>query len=200
MIYVSKRARTALDWIATIVVAVAVILALETWVAKPYRIPSSSMEPTLDCTRTRADSGCTARFADRILADRLVYRFRGPHRGEIAVFHEPQAARLACRPANGSVLVKRVVGLPGERISERGGWIYVDGKRLPEHYLPAGTHRADAADSFRGPVTVPPNSYFMLGDNRAGSCDSRTWGVVSRSSLIGEVFLTYWPPSRIATH
>jgi signal peptidase I len=200
MTAVPPKLRVILDWTVTIGAAVAIVLALKTWVVNPYRIPSSSMETTLRCARTAADSGCTARYSDRVLADRLIYRFRGPHRGEIAVFHEPEAARLACRSADGSVLVKRVVGLPGDRITEHKGWIFVDGKRLAERYLPPGTHAADADDSFSGPVNVPPGSYFMLGDNRDGSCDSRTWGVVPRSSLIGEVFLTYWPPSRIATH
>src|SRR5436305_5675107 len=141
----SSRTRLIVDWTVTIVGAIAIVLALKAWVVNPYRIPSSSMAPTLACGRTSADAGCRAHFSDRVLADRLIYRFRDPRRGEIVVFRAPAKARRLCNDAEGSVFVKRVVGLPGETLSERGGWIYVDGKRLPETYLARGTRRADAA-------------------------------------------------------
>src|ERR687885_2350476 len=103
-------ARVAIDWIVTLGIAVAVVLTVKVEVANPYRIPSSSMEPTLRCARPA--SGCDGRFSDRVIANRLAYRFRSPHRGDIVVFHAPAAAG-ACGAAGGEVFVKRLIGLPG---------------------------------------------------------------------------------------
>src|SRR5438445_12608937 len=105
--------RTVLDWLLTIAAAVAVVLVFEAEVAKPYRIPSASMEPTLHCARPA--EGCKAATSDRVIADRLAYRFHGPRRGDIVVFTAPSAAARACQA--GGTFVKRVVGLPGERLA-----------------------------------------------------------------------------------
>jgi signal peptidase I len=193
----SHGRRVVVDWIFTIVVAVAIVLAVKAWIVNPYRIPSPSMEPTLHCARP--EFGCEADRSDRVLANRFIYHFRDPRRGEIVVFHAPQ---LATRECTGGIFVKRVIGLPGEVWSERDGHSYIDGKRISEPYVqpdrrdkenktmldipPAGTlHR------------IPKDMYLMEGDNRAHSCDSRVWGLVPRASIIGKVFLTYWPPGRI---
>src|SRR3954468_16968291 len=98
--------RTVLDWAFAIGVAVAVVLAIKVEVANPYRIPSSSMEPTLHCARPAP--GCTARFSDRVLANRFIYRFRAPHRGEIVVFETPPLAASQC--GAGGTYVKRLIG------------------------------------------------------------------------------------------
>ena len=189
-----KPWRTIVDWFATIALAIVLVLAFEAEVAKPYRIPSSSMETTLHCARPA--SGCAARFSDRVLAFRLVYRFRDPRRGDIAVFDAPPRAIRTCNEGHGGAFVKRIVGLPGEVVSERYGYVYVDGRRLREPYIDPSERDAETATWPR----VPPHEYFMLGDNRRDSCDSRTWGPVSRSALIGPVMLTYWPPNRIGFH
>jgi signal peptidase I len=188
---VPPRWRRVLDWVLTIAIAVAFVLAFEAEVAKPYRIPSPSMEPTLHCARPA--SGCRARFSDRVIALKIIYRFRDPRRGEIAVFHAPKAAAM-CGEGGSLTFVKRVMGMPGETVSEREGVIYVDGKRLENQYVPASArdHR-----SGRWPK-LERGQYFMMGDNRAKSCDSRDWGPVPRSSFIGPADVTYWPPSRIA--
>ena len=186
--------RITVDWIVTIAGAIAIVLAIKAWVVNPYRIPSSSMETTLHCAKPA--HGCEARFSDRVLANRFIYHFTEPERGDIVVFETPPAARTRC--GAGGTFVKRLVGLPGERLelrSEKGlSFVYIDGKKLDEPYI--GHNRRDA----RGPETfrIPQGQYFMMGDNRSQSCDSREWGTVPRDNLIGKVFATYWPPNRIS--
>ena len=184
--------RAVIDWIITIAVAIAFVLAFEAEVAKPYRIPSPSMEPTLHCARP-ADF-CQGRFSDRVIADRLAYRFGDPERGQIVVFKAPPTADRCGAGEGGSTFVKRLIGLPGEAVSMRAGVIFVDGDRLTEPYVDRGL-RGD--ENGRWP-RVPPDHYFVLGDNRTHSCDSRTWGTVPRANLIGPAMLTYWPPSRLS--
>jgi signal peptidase I len=181
--------RVTIDWLVTIVGAIAIVLALKAWVVNPYRIPSSSMEPTLHCARP--GNGCEARFSDRVLANRLVYHWRDPKRGEVIVFDAPEEAALQCGAAG--VYVKRLIGLPGDTWEERNGYVYIDGKRLDEPYV----HEARRDTRTLPPRKIPAGQYFFMGDNRSQSCDSRQWGTVPRSSIIGEVFAVYWPPQRI---
>jgi signal peptidase I len=181
--------RTAVDWVLTIAGAIAIVLAIKAWIVNPYRIPSSSMEPTLHCARPA--SGCLARFSDRVLANRFIYHFRNPKRGEIVVFDVPDLAEARC--GAGGVFVKRIIGLPGELWEERHGYVYINGKRLDEPYI-----KPDRRDFMNHhPVKIDPDNYFMMGDNRASSCDSRVWGTVPRQNIIGKVFAVYWPPNRI---
>jgi signal peptidase I len=184
--------RTIVDWLVTIAVAVVIVLAFQAQVAKPYRIPSSSMEPTLHCAKPGAY--CEGRSDDRVIANRLAYRFGSPERGQIVVFTAPRAAEKCELGDGGSTFVKRIVGLPGEKVSERGGVVYIDGERLVEPYLDP-SRRGHATGSW---PRVASGHYFLLGDNRTHSCDSRTWGTVHRSDLIGPALLTYWPPSRLS--
>jgi signal peptidase I len=185
--------RKIVDWLATIALAVGFVLAFEAEVAKPFRIPSASMEPTLHCARPAA--GCRSSLSDRVIADRLAYRFRAPRRGEIVVFNAPPATSR-CGGTEGGVFVKRLIGLPGERISERNGQVFVDGRPLAEPYVDPASRDALTRTWPR----MPRDHYFFMGDNRANSCDSRTWGTVTRSSLIGPVVSRYWPLTRLWVH
>jgi signal peptidase I len=189
--------RAAIDWLLTIAVAIGVVLVFEAEVAKPYRVPTSSMEPTLHCARP--GSGCEARFSDRVIACEICYRFASPHRGQVVVFHAPAAVAEQCPP--GGTFVKRLIGLPGDTVELRllrgDGYVYINGKRLNEPYIQRD--RRAAVQSY-GPTKVAPGNYFMMGDNRNASCDSRMWGTVPRKNLIGKVFATYWPPNRISLH
>jgi signal peptidase I len=193
--------RKVVDWLFTIAVAVAFVLVFEAKVAKPYRIPSSSMEPGLNCARP-AD-GCLGSTDDRVLALRLEYDFESPQRGQVVVFKAPAAASRCERGDGGSTFVKRLIGLPGEFVREDSQgfvWIRRPGTtkwtKLDEPYV---TRRARLADSehFAKTWRVPAGDYFMMGDNRGGSCDSRSWGAVPRANLIGPVVFRYWPLPRI---
>jgi signal peptidase I len=193
----SHRRRVVVDWIFTIIVAVAIVLAVKAWIVNPYRIPSPSMEPTLHCARP--EFGCEADRSDRVLANRFIYHFRDPKRGEIVVFHAP---KLATRECTGGIFVKRIIGLPGEVWSERDGVTYIDGRRISEPYVQPDRRDTESKTMLDIPPAgtlhrIPKDRYLMEGDNRAHSCDSRVWGLVPRSSIIGKVFFTYWPLGRI---
>ncbi len=180
--------RTIVEWVVTLAVAAVVVLAVEVEVAQPFRVPTSSMEPTLHCAKPGA--GCTGSLNDRVIVAKIVYRFRAPHRGEIAVFHAPPEAKKRC--SEGGTYLKRVVGLPGEQVSERNGFFYVDGRKLNEPYLTLYDRDSVTAKWPR----LGRGKYFVMGDNRLASCDSRVWGPVDRSAFIGPVVATYWPPTR----
>ena len=150
-----------------------------------YTQRSSSMEPTLHCARPA--QGCMAAVADRIVvrapASRIV-------RGDVIVFRTP-GRKPVCNDARaGELFVKRVVGLPNEMLSERDGVVFVDGKRLSEPYV-----QAMRRDHESGTWHVPPNEYFVLGDNRNESCDSRKWGSVPAANVVGKVIEILRPHS-----
>lgn len=151
-----------------------------------FRVEGMSMEPTLH-------SG------EFVMVNKLAYRldavseipllkawFRPPQRGDIVVFRFPQ------RPDR--EFVKRIVALPGERVEVKDGRLYINGRPLEEPWLPEGMR---VERCYVCPLTVPPDHYFVLGDNRAGSNDSRHWGPVHRRYIIGRAWLVYWPPDRI---
>jgi len=165
---------------------------VERFALKPYRIPSSAMEPTLHCPRPAA--GCEADTADRIFVSRLV-PFWSPTRGDIVAFRTPESAQLRC--GSGGTFVKRIVGLPGEEVSIRprraAAFVYIDGRRLDEPYIRNDRRELDLKMTFR----VPEGQYFVMGDNRSQSCDSRVFGSVPRGNLIGPAVAVYWPLDRM---
>jgi signal peptidase I len=178
-----------MDWALTIALAVVAVLVLQAEVAKPYRVPSASMEPTLHCAKPVR--GCLSRVSDRVIANRLVYRFHEPRRGDIIVFETPPRVEAAC--SAGGTFIKRIVGLPGETLSMRNGFVFVNGVLLPEPYLRPRYRDRESGDWAR----IADDGYFVLGDNRTMSCDSRDWGIVPRDNIIGRAEVTYWPPNRV---
>jgi signal peptidase I len=179
----SSPRRTIFEYVVLAVVAIAVALLIQAFLVKPYRIPSPSMEDTL-------------LVGDRVLADRISWRFSDPQRGDIVVFHPP-------RP--GPALIKRIVGMPGDTLSLRDGEVLVNGKRLAEPYVRRADGRPEPTEPFdtglpwalQQPFTVPAGSYFMMGDNRTDSGDSRDFGPIARGQLVGRAFARYWPLGRI---
>jgi len=145
-----------------------------------YHMPSASMEPTLQCAHPAP--GCEAAYPDRLVVQSLK---RAPQRGDILVFRAPALARVRC--AATGTYVKRLIGLPGETVSERDGVISIDGKKLVEPYIKR--NRRDTV--LHGTWHIPRDRNFVLGDNRALSCDSRIWGSVPSADLIGKVVLIY---------
>ena len=188
-----------IELVLTVAVAVVLALLIQAFIVKPYRIPSGSMIPTLA-------------IGQRVLTNRLINH---PSVGDIVVFHPPQGADPAT-PVCGSAkegaghltpcgvpttgessqtFIKRVVGGPGDRIQIVGGHVIRNGVREKDPYIaPCGS---DSSCNFPTPVVVPPGDYFMMGDNRGASDDSRFWGPVPDKSVIGVAFFTYWPPDRI---
>jgi signal peptidase I len=181
--------RTLIDWALTITLAVGGVLVFQAEIAKPFRIPSASMEPTLHCGKP-AD-GCRSRVSDRVIANRIVYRLHAPERGDIVVFTAPARVEPACNASG--VFVKRIVGLPGEQVSMRDGRVLINGVQLKEPYLAPGDRGRASGEWPR----APDGGYFVLGDNRAMSCDSRRWGAVPRERIIGRADIRYWPPDRV---
>lgn len=168
-----SRARDVFEWVGILAIAVISALLVKTFVVQPFWIPSESMEPTLMTN-------------DRILVQKVTYRFSSVKRGDIIVFNAPPA-ELEQNP-DIKVLVKRVIGLPGDQVEAYNGILYLNGKPLPEEYLPSGTVTKDL------PLTiVPEGQMWMMGDNRTRSGDSRYFGAVDEDLVIGKVFFRVWP-------
>jgi signal peptidase I len=194
--------RSAAELVVIVAIALGLALLIQAYIVKPYEIPSGSMEPTLQINQ-------------RILVDRIGQHFSSPHIGDIYVFHPP-ASETCADPAQGEnqldqaepaacdtvqtressqTYVKRVVGLPGDRISIRNGVVIRNG--VPEKAPYAVPCDGGGECNFPQTITVPKGDYYMMGDNRPDSLDSRFWGPVPKAWLIGRVFFTYWPVDRI---
>ncbi len=158
-----------------ILTAVVVAWLIKTFLVQPFYIPSSSMEPTL-------------LPGDRVLVSKLNYRFREPRREDVIVFMAPERGQSEQQQD----FIKRIVGTPGMEIEVDGGRLVVDGEPKKE-----GFTRPDRPTSTFGPFTVPPDSVFVMGDNRANSKDSRFFGPIDDDDIIGKAFLVYWPPDRV---
>jgi signal peptidase I len=192
-VHVAADHETSRRWIfelvGVLVVAVVIAVLLRTFVVATYSIPSGSMEPTLQ-------------VGDRIVVDKLSYHLHGVDRSNIIVFSTPPNENCAGPPV--SDLVKRVVGLPGETISLSGGRVAINGQVLPEPWLPPATRTqtlpgpSAAPYSLHHPYRIPQGDVFVMGDNRTQSCDSRYWGPVSESTIVGKMDLRIWPLSRLA--
>jgi signal peptidase I len=188
----ASASRLFVEYAVILAVALGVAFLSQAFIVKPYRIPSPSMVPTLDP-------------GDRVLVARFLYHLTSPARGDIVVFKYPLDTRV--------VFIKRLIGLPGDTVSLRDGQVYVNGVRRNEPYVlkvngrttPTNPAPAIASStlsepwSLNRPYTVPAGSYFMMGDNRLDSDDSRVWGTVPARDLIGKAFLVYWPISRIGS-
>ena len=201
----SKQKKSAsgsvIEFVVIVAVALGLALGIQAFIVKPYRIPSGSMEPTLA-------------IGQRVLVDRVSKHFTDFHRGDIVVFKPPAGADTEpqCgdpnKPPDESCpkptpqksdtnFIKRIIGEPGDRLKVIRGHAYINGKELNEPYI-----RPDESCpicNLPREITIPPGHFFMMGDNRGESDDSRDWGPVPKGWIIGKAFFTYWPPSRVGT-
>jgi signal peptidase I len=196
-----SRTNSIVELVLIVLVAVGLAIGIQAFIVKPYRIPSGSMEPTLE-------------KGQRVLVNRIGMHFNGPHVGEIVVFHPPQdAEQEVCGPLPHAVspghaacsmpigqassvnFIKRIVAGPGDVIYIKEGHVYRNGKREGDSYIRPCEGGGEC--EFPTPIKIPPGHWFMMGDNRGESDDSRFWGPVPTSWVIGGAFLTYWPPDRI---
>jgi signal peptidase I len=184
-----------------VLVAIAFVLALllKTFLVQAFFIPSSSMEPTLEVN-------------DRVLVNKLTTAVRDPQRGEVVVFSEGEVADdergpvrrfvdslvsgVGLAPPPEKDFIKRVIGLPGETLEMREGVIYIDGERLPESSRNDGGYLSAPHYVDFGPVEIGPDEYFMMGDNRPSSSDSRQFGAIPEDQIIGRAFVVIWPFAR----
>jgi len=175
------RRRVVTEWLIIIVAALAVSFVMRTYVVQTFYIPSASMEPTLQ-------------IGDRIIVSKLSVNLGTINRGDIVVFKAPPAEHCGEVVTD---LVKRVIGLPGDYLTSKGNTIYVGTSPTTEVALSEPWTHTEPLGTPIGNVHVPANTYFVMGDNHADSCDSRMWGSVPKSDIIGKVFLRIWPLSRV---
>jgi signal peptidase I len=194
--------RSAAELVGIVALALGLALAIQAFVVKPYEIPSASMEPTLQ-------------IGQRVLVDRIGSHFSSPSVGDVVVFHPPlsetcvnphqgedpagTAAPGACDSVqtthSSQTYIKRVVGMPGDHLSIRDGHVYRNGLRESDPYAEPCLGASEC--SFPATIIVPAGDYYMMGDNRPDSLDSRFWGPVPKAWIIGQAFMTYWPPDRV---
>ena len=193
-----SKTGSLIELVTIVAVALGLALGIQAFLVKPFRIPSESMVPQLA-------------VGQRVLVDRVSGRFSDPGRGDVVVFKPPKGADDGrCGTSNSSTMpcgrptkersetnfIKRVVGLPGERLKVVKNQVYINGVRQEEPFINKGTPCAELCN-MPEQITIPKDHYFMMGDNRGASADSREWGPVPKKWMIGNAFMTYWPPKRI---
>ncbi|MGI8512658.1 MAG: signal peptidase I [Solirubrobacteraceae bacterium] len=190
-----------LELVVIVATALGLALGVQAFLIKPYRIPSESMEPTLD-------------VGQRVLVNRIGNRFSKPEVGSVMVFHPPTGSEQEVQcgnpnqgqghpqpcatPTKGKAdvnFIKRVVAGPGDRVAIRQGRVIRNGRPVKEGFIRECGGGADC--NFPQEITIPPDHWYMMGDNRGQSDDSRFWGPVPRKWFIGGAFATYWPPKRL---
>ena len=196
-----------LEFFLIVAVALGLALGIQAFLVKPFRIPSGSMEPTLD-------------IGQRVLVSRVNYHVSEPDRGDVVVFKPPAGAddqqgrcgvdgfdpqtegRPCPRPTKGRSdqnFIKRIVAVEGDRIRVEGGRVVLNGKLQSEPFAQLDEVTGCDVCNLRQEIKIPAGHFFMMGDNRGASADSRYWGPVPEDQLIGQAFFTYWPPKRVGT-
>ncbi len=173
-----KQPNPWIEGLQTIGLSVVLALGIRQFVAEARFIPSGSMEPTLQ-------------IDDRLVVEKISYRFNPPERGDIIVFQAPQRALDAVGSTTKDAYIKRVIGLPGDSVEVKEGKVFINGEALSENYI-----QAPPAYTW-GPETVPDEQYLVLGDNRNSSSDGHVWGFLPKESIIGRAVVRFWPPDRI---
>lgn len=168
-----------LDIFETLVIALSIFLIVYLFLMQPHQVNGQSMIPNFE-------SG------DYVLTDKISYRLGEPQRGDVVVFHAPSSAH--CPQGTGCDFIKRVVGLPGELVEIKDSQIFVNSKPLGEVYIPDEFQTEAGSFTRNKSVSLGDNQYFVAGDNRPHSSDSRVWGPIDKSMIVGKAFFRYWPP------
>lgn len=169
-----------LDIIETVVIALSIFLVIYLFVSSPHQVNGQSMVPTFQ-------SG------EYVLSDKVSYKLGNPHRGDVIVFHAPEAAN--CPKGTGCDFIKRVIGLPGETVSVHDNHIYINGQQVVEPYIPKEFEILPGLATKGHDITLGPDEFFVCGDNRPYSSDSRAWGPIKKTDIVGKAFFRYWPLS-----
>lgn len=172
-----------LDAIETLMIGLSIFAVVYLFLMQPHQVSGDSMYPNLE-------------NGDYVLTDKISYRLDTPKRGDVVVFHAPAAAQ--CPQGTGCDYIKRIIGVPGDTVEIRDGAFYLNGQQLDEAYLPEGLVTAEQSFILNRSVTLGADEYFVSGDNRPRSSDSRAWGPITSSEIVGRAFFRYWPVNALA--
>jgi signal peptidase I len=177
-------ANFVLDIFETLVIALSIFLVVYLFLLQPHQVNGKSMEPNFQT-------------GDYVLTDKISYRFGSPQRGDVVVFHAPASAN--CPQGTGCDFIKRVIALPNETVEVKNGQFYINSDPLNESYIPDSMN-TEAGNYIRSnSVTLNSDEYFVIGDNRPYSSDSRAWGPIDKSMIVGKAFFRYWPPESMGS-
>ena len=171
-----------LDLMETLVISLSIFLVVYLFFLQPHQVNGQSMVPNFQ-------SG------EYVLTDKISFKMGEPQRGQIVVFHAPEGA--GCVKGTGCDFIKRILALPGETVEVRDNSVIVNGRTLPEPYIPDDFVTMPGLATRGVAITLGPNEFFAVGDNRPYSSDSRAWGPITKADIVGRAFFRYWPPSVI---
>jgi signal peptidase I len=178
-----KIGATFLDLIETMAISFSIFLVVYLFFLQPHQVNGQSMVPNFQ-------------NGEHVLTDKVSYKVREPRRGEIVVFHAPPAAH--CPEGTGCDFIKRIIGIPGDTIEVKENAIWVNGNKLPEPYVPDDFAILPGNATKDKSVYLGSDEFFVSGDNRPYSSDSRSWGAITKDEIIGRVFFRYWPPAAVS--
>lgn len=179
----SKIAAAFLDLIETVAISLSIFLVVYLFLMQPHQVNGQSMIPNFQ-------------NGEHVMTDKISYKLREPARGEVVVFHAPPAA--GCIEGTGCDFIKRVIAIPGDQVAVKDNAIWINGDKLPEAYIPVDFEISPGRATLDEEIYLGPDEYFVSGDNRPHSSDSRSWGAIKKDEIVGRVFMRYWPIKEIS--
>lgn len=173
-----------LDIMETVVISLSIFLIVYLFFMQPHQVNGESMVPNFQ-------------NGEYLLTDKISYRLGDPERGQVIVFHAPEGAN--CIQGTGCDFIKRILALPGETVEIKNNQILINGTPLPETYIPKDFKTLPGRFTKQGVIVLGADQYFAVGDNRSHSSDSRSWGPINESDIVGKAFFRYWPPDAMGS-